>query len=74
MGYPVQVSLEIPDDLADFHLPDSVQRRLQTLLDLQDSGKALTPHEHQEAEALVCTVDILRLLRLRTDPANPLLR
>lgn len=67
MGYPVQVSLEMPDELAEFRLPDSVQRQLQHLLDLQDRGQALTPEQRLEAEALVNVAEVLTLLRLRSE-------
>lgn len=67
MGYPIQVSLEMPEELAEFRLPDSVQRQLQRLLDLQDSGQALTTDQRQEAEALVNVAEVLTLLRLRSE-------
>src|SRR4051812_34190298 len=38
----ITIELEIPDDLARFRLPPSVQARLQALLDRQDEGIALT--------------------------------
>lgn len=70
MGQPVQISVDMPDDLARFRLPESVQRRLQRLLDLQDQGRPLTPDEREEAEALVNVADLLTLLRLRSERAS----
>ena len=69
MGRPVQIKLEMPDDLAEFRLPDAVQRRLQRLLDLQDRGNMLTPEEREEAEGLVNVAELLTLLRLRSERA-----
>jgi hypothetical protein len=45
MSQSVQLEVEVPDDLARFKLPQGVQRRLQELLDKQDSGQSLTPDE-----------------------------
>ena len=67
MGYPVQISLEMPDELADFRLPAPVQRRLQHLLDLQDAGHPLSADQRQEAESLVNVAEVLTLLRLRSE-------
>lgn len=53
--------------MARFQLPEGVAARLQTLLDRQDAGQALTPSERNEAELLVNLVDLLTLLRLRTE-------
>jgi hypothetical protein len=69
MSRSVQISVDMPDDLAKFRLPDSVQRRLQHLLDLQDGGRKLTQEENEEAEALVNMAELLTLLRLRTERA-----
>ena len=33
MSQAIQIELEVPDDLAEFHLPEGVQKRLQELLD-----------------------------------------
>lgn len=63
----VQIPLEMPDDLPRIHLPEGVQRRLHELLDRQDSGQALTPEEHREAEGLVNLAEFLTLLRLRAE-------
>jgi hypothetical protein len=61
------IELAIPDDVARFRLPDAVAARLQTLLDQQDAGKALTEQEKAEAEGLVDLAELLTLLRLRTE-------
>lgn len=55
----------MPGDLAKFRLPKGVAKRLQTLLDKQDEGQALTAAEKREAEGLVDLADLLALLRLR---------
>jgi len=67
MSQSVQLEVEMPDDLARFKLPPGVQRRLQELLDKQDSGQSLTPDEKGEAEGLVDLADLLALLRLRAE-------
>ncbi len=67
MSYAVQIELEMPDELARFHLPSGVQGRLQDLLDRQDRGQTLTPEERHEAEGLVDLADLLSLLRLRAE-------
>ena len=53
--------------MTPFRLPEAVAARLQALLDRQDSGQPLTEGERAEAEALVNTVELLTLLRLRTE-------
>ena len=67
MPQSVQIEVEVPGDLARFRLPEGVQHRLQELLDKQDVGPALSPDEKREAEGLVDLVDLLSLLRLRTE-------
>lgn len=46
-------TIEIPVELAQFQLPEAVQARLQSLLDRQDEGDALSLSERQEADGLV---------------------
>jgi hypothetical protein len=58
--------IEIPAELAHFHLPEAVQVRLQSLLDRQDTGEVLTQVERQEAEGLVELAEFLSLLHLRS--------
>ena len=53
MAHAVRIQLEIPEDFAEFRLPEGVQNRLQELLDRQDSGQNLTLAERHEAEGLV---------------------
>ncbi len=60
------VTVEMPDDFNDFHLPQGVQRRLQDLLDKQDQGQSITSAEQEEAEGLVDMAEWLSLLKLRT--------
>jgi len=67
MSQSVQIQLEIPEDLARFSLPSAVNRRLQELLDRQDAGEELSTDERGEAEGLVNLVDLLSLLRLRSE-------
>lgn len=69
MAEPILVEIEIPDDLAGFHLPDGVRERLQTLLDRQDQGLDLTEAERREAEGLVNLAELLSLLKLRSQRA-----
>lgn len=42
-----------------------MNKRLEQLLDRQDSGERLTTAERQEAEGLVNLAELLSLLRLR---------
>ncbi|HSQ56758.1 MAG TPA: hypothetical protein VLM40_13540 [Gemmata sp.] len=69
MPESLQIELELPADLARFHLPTGVQNRLQDLLDRQDSGVALSEDERSEAEGLVTLAEFLALLKLRADRA-----
>jgi len=61
------LEVDLPDELAQFRLPDAVAARLQTLLDRQDSGQSLTDSERAEAEGLVNLAEFLTLLRLRAE-------
>ena len=67
MSQPVQIELEIPDDLARFRLPEGVQQRVQQLLDRQDRGEVLSADERREAEGLVNLAELLSLLRMRAE-------
>jgi hypothetical protein len=67
----VEIALELPSDLARLELPDSVDRRLQSLLDKQDRGEVLSDEERQEAEGLTDLADFLSLLRLRIQLSLP---
>jgi hypothetical protein len=62
----VTLEVDLPADLTRFRLPDAVAARLQSLLDRQDSGQALTAQERAEAEGLVDLGEFLTLLRLRS--------
>jgi hypothetical protein len=64
------VKVDLPDELAQFRLPDAVAARLQTLLDRQDAGNPLNEAERAEAEGLVNLADFLSLLRLRAERAT----
>jgi hypothetical protein len=61
------LEVDLPADLARFRLPEAVAAWLQTLLDRQDSGQALTIQERDEAEGLVNLAEFLTLLRLRAE-------
>ncbi|HKI20768.1 MAG TPA: hypothetical protein VKA15_22950 [Isosphaeraceae bacterium] len=65
----VTIELEIPGDLARFRLPRALNKRLQNLLDRQDSRTPLNQAERREAEALVEVAELLTLLRLRAERA-----
>jgi len=67
MAEAIQIHFEMPDDLARFRLPSGVNKRLQALLDKQDSGTPLTDAERAEAQGLVELADLLTLLRLRAE-------
>lgn len=66
----VVMEIEIPDDLADFHLPRGVDQRLHELLDRQDGGQALTTAERSEAEGLVSLAEWLSLMKLKARISN----
>jgi len=61
----LSIDVDLPADLEKFRLPVAVQRRLDRLLDQQDSGRDLTEEERQEAEGLVDLAEFLTLLRMR---------
>jgi hypothetical protein len=67
MTQAITVKIQVPDDLAHFHMPEAVQARLQHLLDRQDAGEALNEAERQEAEGLADLADLLSLLRMRSE-------
>jgi hypothetical protein len=69
MSQVVAIELEMPDDLARFRLPSGVQARLRALLDRQDRGVQLSIAERAEAEGLVELVELLALLRMRSERA-----
>ena len=71
MSQPVDIRLEVPDDLAKLRLPEGVQQRLQFLLDRQDQAGTLTPDERREAEGLAALAELLSLLRLRAERLAP---
>jgi hypothetical protein len=63
----VHLEIDVPVDLARFHLPPGVQQRLQALLDKPEEGSSLSPAEQEEAEGLVNLAEMLSLLRLRIE-------
>ncbi len=69
-AHRIQLELQLGEDLARLTLPVGVDRRLQDLLDKQDSGEPLTEHERAEAEGLVELSELLSYLRLRARRVN----
>jgi hypothetical protein len=67
MSQAIQLEVELPDDLARFHMPAAVQARLQQLLDRQENGEPLSEAERQEAEGLVDLGELLSLLQMRSE-------
>ena len=63
-------TIEIPEEVAQFELPDAVQDRLQNLLDKQDAGEELTVAERDEAAGLVDLAEFLSYLRLNARRAQ----
>ena len=61
------IEIDLPADLARFHMPDVLADRLQELLDRQDSGTSLTPKDRKEAQALIDVSELFALLRLRSN-------
>ena len=61
----IHLKLIAPGELAKFRLPAGVQRRLNELLDRQDSGAKLTAAERREAEGLVDLAEMLSLLKVK---------
>ena len=62
----VLVELDLPKDWQTFQLPPALHQRLQDLLDQQDREGKLSVKERREAKALTELVDMLTLLRLRS--------
>jgi hypothetical protein len=58
-------TIELPEEVIYFELPEAVQNRLQFLLDKQDDGEELTLEEREEAEGLVDLAEFLSYLRLK---------
>jgi len=67
MPQAIHLEVEVPGDLAAFHLPAAVQRRLTHLLDCQDQGHVLSAEERSDAEGLA---DLLTMLKLRMERSN----
>lgn len=57
-------TIELPEEVVHFELPEAVQSRLQFLLDKQGAGEDLTLQEKEEAEGLVALAEFLSYLRL----------
>jgi hypothetical protein len=70
MSQHVVIEVEIYSDLERVGLPEGVNRRLQSLLDLQDRGESLSETERVEAEGLVDLADLLALIKLRARRAG----
>jgi len=65
----VLVELDLPKDWRSFQLPPALHDRLQELLDRQDREGKLSRRERREAIALTELVDMLSLMRLRSELA-----
>ncbi len=65
MKSAVSFELPMPPAISGFKLPAGVKKRLNALLDRQDSGTSLNPAERREAEGLVEMAEFLSLLKLR---------
>jgi hypothetical protein len=65
MSHLLLLDIDLPGDLARFKLPASVDERLSTLLDKQDTTAGLTVQERSEAEGLVDLAETLTYLRLK---------
>ncbi len=70
MTQTISLEIEVPGDLGKFRLPQALQAKLQSLLDRQDAGVALTPSDREEAEALVDMAELLTMLKLRSERLN----
>lgn len=57
-------TIELPEEVVHYELPEAVQSRLQSLLDKQDAGEELTFAKREEAEGLVELAEFLSYLRL----------
>jgi hypothetical protein len=57
-------TIELPEEVIHFELPEAVKNRLQQLLDRQDEGESLSTDERLEAEGLVDLAEFLSYLRL----------
>jgi hypothetical protein len=71
LAMTLTLDVNLPADLERFRLPRAVNDRLQTLLDRQDCGEALTPEEREEAEGLVSLAELRTLLRMRAERLMP---
>ena len=61
-------TIELPEEVIHFELPEAVQSRLQFLLDKQDEGEEMSLAEREEAEGLVDLAEFLTYLRLKAHP------
>jgi hypothetical protein len=61
------IQINLPPPFSSFRLPKGVEARLHALLDKQDSGTPLTRAERREAEGLVDIVQLLSMMRLRSE-------
>lgn len=70
MTQSVLVELDLPKDWERFTLPPALHDRLQELLDRQDLNGKLPRRERREAEAIAELVDMLSLMKLRSERAG----
>ena len=65
MTQRLNIELNLPSDWRKFKMPPALERRLQSLLDKQDTKRKLPRAEREEAEALVELSEMLSLLKIR---------
>jgi hypothetical protein len=70
MAQKLNVELNLPGDWRRFRMPSALERRLQSLLDKQDSEGKISVAEREEAEALVELSEMLSLLKIRARSAR----
>ena len=70
MAQKLMVELNLPADWRRFRMPAALEKRLQSLLDKQDSTGKLSPAEREEAEALVELSEMLSLMKVRARVAR----
>ncbi len=66
----VLIEMDLPKDWQSFRLPPALNDRLQELLDRQDQTGKLSQRERREATALTELVDLLSLMRVRSQLAT----
>ncbi|MCI0358454.1 MAG: hypothetical protein L0211_08230 [Planctomycetaceae bacterium] len=65
MTQKLKTKFTLPEDWRRFKMPSALERRLQSLLDKQDSTGKLSAVEREEAEALVELSEMFSRLKIR---------